>query len=135
MVTRRGFLIGTAGVVATAAIAPRLIVPDQTLVANAQGIFLEVRDPCEEWLQRGTVAAPRDERWWVLPYAKIKFPGGRMLRTWADADEVKADHRRLQFQSDSRNGVFEIWNLPLQPAARRMPRIPNFVAYVERTDV
>lgn len=137
-VTRRGFLIGTSGVVATAAIAPRLIVPPHTVVANVQGIFLEVTDPVQKWI-RGVPPSVHhyvedhwhEERWWVLPHAKVKFPGGRMLRTWAGVDEIKADHRRLEFQADSRDGTFEIWNLPLLPASHAMPRIPNFVAYVE----
>lgn len=130
MMNRRHFLIGTGAVVATAALAPKLILPERTLVANAQGIILGFRTPVieyGEWRVGGGVDR------WVLPYAKIKWPLGKVVRAWAGHSEIKWDQRRLSFQFSSLDGILEIWNLPIDDPVHDEFVLPNFVGLVERS--
>jgi len=126
---RRHFLIGTGSLVATAAIMPKLILPERTLVANAQGIIVEMKKP-ELFYPDNTLYSTEHDPYWVLPYVKVKWPLGKVIRAFAGHEEIKWDQRRMSFQFNSIEGVMEVWNMRIQDPVYDEFVIPNFVGLV-----
>jgi len=129
--TRRGFLIGTGAFAATVAIAPKLILPEKTLVANAQGIIVEMGRPVLSH-PATTLMHPDPALRWVIPHAKVKFPIGRVMRAWAGHEEIKWDQRKMSFQFNSSDGMLEFWDMEIADPVHDAFVIPNFLALVER---
>lgn len=138
LMNRRTFLIGT-GAALTLAAAPKLILPENTIVANVQGIILDCQAPVET--RSWDITATDVARWrmegrgqtehyysYKVSYIKVRFATeGKLIKTWCDRIELTWDKRQIVHEVSNDPCEIEIWDLPLAPYGNR---IPNFMGLV-----